>query len=527
MEIRNVDQSCGGELRERLAAIVASSDDAIIGKTLDGIITSWNAGAERMYGYSAAEMVGRSLSLLFPPDRAGELQPILGRLRQGERIDHYETKRVRKDGVVIDVSISVSPIKNSEGVVTGAATVARDITERNRAETALLDMMTRLHRSERMEMAGELAGWIAHDFNNLLGAILGYAELIAQDPVAKPTVRSDARQIQAAAERASRLTTDLLSFSRRNPGRPGTVDLNAVIASARDLMSASVGSLVDLRLDPAPALPGVVADAGQVELVLFNLVVNARDAMPGGGSLAIRTGVAELSQHVSLTGLVRPGRYVELVVSDTGVGMSSDVAARIFERFFTTKPPGQGTGLGLATVHRIIAQANGAISVNTAEGAGTTIHIYLPAGGPETAVNGTRTARAAPADAMSAGPGPRATIMVVDDEPAVLALTSRILRRDGYATLEAGSGEEALSLASCHDFQLLLTDAVMPRMPGPELVGLMREMKPDVRVMYMSGYSRDVLNQEHIAGGQLLLVDKPFTAATLLDKVQTALSTAY
>jgi PAS domain S-box-containing protein len=528
METASVDPSCGGELRERLAAIVASSDDAIIGKTLGGIVTSWNTGAERMYGYTAAEMVGRNISQLFPADQAGELRPILDRLRHGERIDHYETKRVRKDGVVIDVSISVSPIKNSDGAVTGAATVARDITEHNRAENALLEMMTRLHRSERMEMAGELAGWIAHDFNNLLGAILGYAELIAQDPACKPTVQSDARQIQAAAERASRLTTDLLSFSRRNPGRPETVDLNAVIAGARDLMSASVGSPVDLRLDLARSLPGVVVDEAQLELVLFNLVVNARDAMPAGGAVTIRTGVADLTQHVSRPGPVRPGRYVELVVSDTGLGMRSDVAARIFERFFTTKPPGQGTGLGLATVHRIITQAGGGISVNTAEGAGTAIHVYLPAGAPEAAANGTRAAgraRAAVAAATSGEAATRATIMVVDDEPAVLALTSRILRRDGYATLEARSGEEALSLASSHDFQLLLTDAVMPRMPGPELAGLMREMKPDVRVMYMSGYSRDVLNQEHIAEGELLLVDKPFTAATLLDKVQTALNT--
>jgi PAS domain S-box-containing protein len=523
METASVDPSCGGELSERLAAIVASSNDAIIGKTLDGVITSWNAGAERMYLYTAEEMVGRNISRLFPADRAGELQPILDRLRRGERIDHYETKRVRKDGVVIDVSISVSPVKNSDGVVTGAATVARDITERNRAETALLEMMTRLRRSERMEMAGELAGWIAHDFNNLLGAILGYAELIAQDPASKPTAQSDARQIQAAAERASRLTTDLLSFSRRNPGRPEMVDLNAVIAGARDLMSASVAGVVDLRLDLATTLPGVMADESQLELVLFNLVVNARDAMPGGGTVTIRTGVADLAQHVSQTGPVRPGRYVELVVSDTGVGMRSDVAARIFERFFTTKPPGQGTGLGLATVQRIVTQAGGGISVNTADGAGTAIHVYLPAGAPEAAANGTRTAQVIPAAAAPADTAPRATIMVVDDEPAVLALTSRILRRDGYAILEANSGEEALSLASSHDFQLLLTDAVMPRMPGPELAGLMREMKPDVRVMYMSGYSRDVLNQEHIAEGELLLVDKPFTAATLLDKVQTAL----
>jgi two-component system, cell cycle sensor histidine kinase and response regulator CckA len=206
--------------------------------------------------------------------------------------------------------------------------------------------------------------------------------------------------------------------------------------------------------------------------------------------------------------------------------MTSDVAGRIFERFFTTKPPGQGTGLGLATVHRIITQANGGISVNTAEGIGTAIHVYVPAVAPEAVANGTRTAQVIPADAGPADPAPRATIMVVDDEPAVLALTSRILRRDGYAILEASSGEEALSLASSHDFQLLLTDAVMPRMPGPELADLMREMKPEVRVMYMSGYSRDVLNQEHIATGELLLVDKPFTAATLLDKVQIALSTA-
>ena len=507
-----------GEPRERLAAIVESSDDAIIGKTLDGVVTSWNAAAARMYGYTADEMTGSSISRLLPPDRAHELEHILGRLRAGERIDHYETRRVRKDGAVIDVSVSVSPVQDADGVVVGAATVARDVTERHRAEAARQAMA-------RMETVGELAGGVAHQFNNQLGIILGYAGLVARGVSDRPDVLADVQPILEAAERAALLTRQLLIASRRDLARPAVIDLNEVIAGVRELITAAVGGDVRLRFEPAAALPAVLADPGRLELALLSLVVNARQATPPGGTVTIATSLADLgAARAGVPGDVRPGRYVELAVSDTGTGMSPDVAARIFEPFYTTKPPGQGTGLGLPTVREVVQQAGGAVSVESAEGSGTVFHVYLPARGAP--------GRAEPAGAPQARAGNRAwpvgpeqgeTVLIVDDEPAMLTATARMLREHGYRTLEASSGEQALSLASGHDVQLLLTDGVVRRMSGAELAARVHKLRPAVRVMYMSGDGATVPDPQRDAGPPPALLRKPFTAQTLLDLVRAAL----
>lgn len=499
------------ELGELLAAIVESSDDAIIGVTLDGVITTWNPGAARMIGYTAAEMTGHGVAGLFPPERAYELAPILGRLRHGQRIDHYQSERVRKDGAIIDVSFSAVPVTNADGAVTGAVTVTRDMTGRNRAEAALATLTARLRHSERMETVGQLASGLAHDFNNLFGAIVGYAELVAVATTDRPAVRADLEEIQAAVERASQLTRELLIFSLRPSGRPATVDLNDVIAGVRELITASIGSRVEQRFELAAVPLLTVADRGELEQVLLNLAVNARDATPPGGTVTITTGLADLGNgHRGTRSDMRPGRYVELAVKDTGAGMTADMAARIFEPLFSSKPVGQGTGLGLSTVHELITQAGGTIKVDSAQGAGTTIHVYLPG-----------------ADVPAPRPGPPDsgrpnTILVVDDEPAMLRSTVRILRNNGYYTLEAESGEEALSLASCHDFQLLLTDSVMPRISGAELTGLISKLKPGVPVLHMSGFSLEGLRQE-TAGAKFALLEKPFTAETLMEAVRAAL----
>jgi len=506
-----------GEPRDRLAAIVDSSDDAIIGKTLDGVVTSWNAAAARMYGYTADEMIGSSISRLLPPDRAHELEQILGRLRAGERIDHYETRRVRKDGVVIDVSVSVSPVQDADGVVVGAATVARDVTERHRAEAARQAMA-------RLETVGQLAAGVAHHFNNQLGIILGYADLVARGVGDRPDVLADVQLIREAAERAALLTRELLIASRRDLARPEVVDLNEVIAGVRELITAAVGGDVRLRFQHAAALPAVLADPGRLELALLILVVNARQATPPGGTVTIATGLADLGAvRAGVPGDVRPGRYVELTVSDTGTGMSPDVAARIFEPFYTTKPPGQGTGLGLSAVQEVVQQAGGAIRVDSAEGAGTVFHVYLPARG---APGRAEPAGAAPARARNgarpSGPEHGEAILVVDDEPAMLAATARILREHGYSTFEASSGEQALSLASGHDVRLLLTDCVVRRTSGPELAARVRKLRPAARVVYMSG-GATLPDGQQGAGPPLAPLRKPFTAQSLIDVVRAAL----
>jgi two-component system, cell cycle sensor histidine kinase and response regulator CckA len=498
----------------RWAAICEWSDDAIIGWTLGGVVTSWNSGAERMYGYTADEITGRNVSVLIPPDGGGEFAPVVSRLVRGEHVELYDSKARHKDGSIIDVSISLSPIRSTGGAVTGVSSVARDITARNRAAAERLVMRQQVQEAERLETLGRLAGGIAHDFNNLLAVITNYAGFIADDSADTPGVRADAEHIQAAAQRAAALTRQLLISTKREVTQPEVLDLNVIIDEIRELLSTSIGAHVDLRIDPGARLPAIKADRSEVRQVLLNLAANARDAITHSGTMTIGTRLAELDgdyarQHPG----VSPGRYVELTVSDTGTGISPEVAARIFEPFFSTKPVGLGTGLGLSTVHTIVTQAGGSVTVESGAGTGATFRLYFPA---------TDVA----AGASDAGPGDRrhqTTILVVDDEPAVLEVTGRILRRNGFTTLEAGTYEQALSLASSRDFQLLLTDSVMPGMTGATLAERITEMKPGVAVLHMSGYSCGVLDPELIRDGELAFIQKPFIASALLEKVRAVL----
>jgi len=504
------------DARSQLAAIAESSADAILGITLDGVVTSWNTGAERMSGYSREEMIGNNLSMLVPPGLTSELPAILASMQAGERWERLETIRLRNDNSILDLSYTLSPIRDATGTVTGAAMVARDVTERNRAEAERRALEHRLHQSERMESLGQLAGGVAHDFNNLLAAIMNYAGFVAEE-TSKPEVRADAQEIQAAAERAARLTKQLLIFSQREKTETQALDLNAIVADIHNLLSRSIGTHIELQVNPAAALPAVEADRGQIEQVLLNLAINARDAMPEGGTLTIGTSPAELDDaYASTHPGALPGLYVKLDVGDTGTGMAADVAAHIFEPFFTTKSPGQGTGLGLSTVYGIVAQAGGSMTVDSEEGAGTTFSLYFPA-------------VSAPAQATpdKAAPRPRGngeTILVVDDEPAVLEVTSRILRQNGYITLEAGTFEKALSLAAGRDFQLLLTDSVMPKMSGRTLAERLAEMKPGLAVLYMSGNTSAMPGPSRTRHDRTVSIQKPFNSQILLEAVQAVLN---
>ena len=286
MEAEDAGVAAKGEFdrASRWAAICEWSEDAIIGWTTEGVVTNWNSGAERMYGYAADEMVGRHVTVLSLPDRVAEFAPVLSRLAQGEHVEIFDTKARRKDGSLVDISLSLSPIRSPDGVVTGVSSVARDITERNRAEAERLALQRQLHEAERLETLGRLAGGIAHDFNNALAAITNYAGFIADESHARPGVRADAEQIQAAAHRAAALTRQLLIFTQRDVTQPEVLDLNVLIAEIRDLLSASAGAHVELRIDPAAHLPAIRADRGQVGQILLNLAVNARDAIPQSGT---------------------------------------------------------------------------------------------------------------------------------------------------------------------------------------------------------------------------------------------------
>jgi PAS domain S-box-containing protein len=513
-----------------LAAIVESSDDAMTGKTLDGVITSWNSAAERLYGYGAGEILGRNVSVLIPPDRPDELAPILERVANGGHVEKYETQRLRKDGTIVDVSITISPIRDATNTIVGASTVARDVSDRNRAATELLALQERLNQAQRLESLGQLAGGIAHDFNNLLAGIMNYAALasdgletlttrlgLAEDEDAA-TLSGDLAEITVVATRAAQLTRQLLIFSRREVARAEVIDLNAIVTDMEKLLGQALGEAIELVTDLAPDLPRTNVDRGQIEQVLMNLVVNARDAMPRGGRLRIETVRCEADGDWARQKGGGPHHCACLTVSDNGCGMAPDVRARAFEPFFTTKAKGEGSGLGLATVYGIVTQAGGGVVVSSELGLGTTVRVEIPA---------TEDV-AGPAQEVLPGKPTTSlgeTILLVEDEDIVREPTKRILARNGYTVLSAPNADEALQLAHEHTgtIGLLLTDVVMPGRSGKDLAAVLRRLRPETRVLYMSGYNQEVAIHEDALAGGLNLIEKPFIAVDLLRAIRRIL----
>ena len=349
--------------RTRLAAIVDSSEDAIIGKDLNGIVTNWNRGAELMYGYLAEEMIGKPLSVIAPRDRQDEIPNILKTVRLGESVKYYESVRIAKDGTQLNVSISVSPIRDSSGKIIGASTIARNITDQRRAED-------QLRQAQKMEAIGRLAGGVAHDFNNILGIILACSELL-RDRVAGSSVPPQyVDNIRKAAERGATLTRQLLAFSRKKTVNPIVLDLNDRLRETAKLLRPLMGDDVEVVILNRTESALVEVDPGQVDQIVMNLAVNSRDAMPKGGKLVLETTLVNFDdafarQHHPMT----PGEYVMLAVSDSGVGMDQSTVSRIFEPFFTTKEIGKGTGLGLATVYGIVKQVAGTSSCTASRAA--------------------------------------------------------------------------------------------------------------------------------------------------------------
>jgi len=392
------------------------------------------------------------------------------------------------------------------------------IKERLQAQAERERLENRLHQAQRLESLGQLAGGVAHDFNNLLAVILTCATFVSEATAGNESVRADVDQIKAAAERAARLTRQLLIFGRRDKANIEVLDLGAVVTDIHGLLSRTIGEDVTLVVRTTEDLPAIRADRGQMEQVMVNLAVNSRDAMPDGGTLTIRLGTTMLDEdYARLHPQITPGHYVELSVSDTGVGMPPEVVSRIFEPFFTTKTKDKGTGLGLATVHGIVAGSGGSLSVYSEPGMGTTFRAFFPPA-HEHAVPLAET----PAAEATKGRGE--TVLVVEDEPAVRQITARILRRNGYLVLEAASGAEALTLAADHHFDMLLTDLVMPQVSGPELAQRIQQMHPGIPMLFMSGYSQDVLGPRGALDGDAPLIQKPFAAPELLKTIRGLLS---
>jgi two-component system cell cycle sensor histidine kinase/response regulator CckA len=741
----------------RLAAIVESSDDAIIGKNLDSIIETWNQGAERIFGYSADEIVGTSILRLIPPNRQDEERLILDKIRRGESVKHFETVRQTKTGRPLDVSITASPIRDTAGTIIGVSKVARDITERKRAEAAvrasdgryrtlfdyapdgiliadsqsryldanpsvcrmlgytrdelvglqasdvvapaevphiapaieaitatadyhrqwtfrrkdgstfaadviattlpdgnILGMIrdvterneaiqalraaeermrfalqnaqvgiwdsdyttgvvtwsetleaqyglapgtfdgtfesfvalvhhedqaalrdavaqgvksgidfTTQHRAvrpdgtmrwltgrgrilladdgrplrgvgisldvtdrraleaqyqqaQKMEAIGRLAGGVAHDFNNLLTVILGYSQLLLRSLAPGDPRGQDVAEIQKAGATAAALTRQLLAFSRKEIIEPTLLDLNRVLADMREMLERLIGEDVKVVLKLRPEVAAVRADRGQMEQVVMNLAVNARDAMPDGGVVTIETANVALDATYARTHLsLGPGSYVALTVTDTGTGMTPDVQGHLFEPFFTTKERGKGTGLGLATVHGIVTQSGGSVNVYSEIGRGSSFKVYLPM------ADAAQLQVAPPPDAR-----PRAaavTVLVVEDADGLRELARRLLEDLGHTAIVAANADEATRLFKTAAIDLLLTDVVMPGTSGPDLASRLLKEQPTLRVVYMSGYTEDAIVQRGVLAPGVVFLHKPFSVETLDLKIREVL----
>ncbi len=614
-----------------LSSIVYSSGDSIISWGLDGNVTTWNLGATRLYGYAAEEMIGRPVGRLMPEDRPVEFGDLRTRIRAGEHFDRVQTVRRRKDGSLVHISLSLSPMRDAGGNIIGAIGVGRDVTARVAAEEKLhltlerlqavvshmpialwtldrdgivtlsegtlleklgfkpgqlvgisaleifrgneeivghmrsalaggmehftmpyggltietwyvpikdddggihgtigmgLDITERVQleaqfrQAQKMDAVGRLAGGIAHDFNNLLTAILGFAELALDQLPADSDLAADIDQIRRAGLSASSLTRQLLAFSRRQMLQPEVICINDVITRTETLLRRLIGEHIELstRLDPDVA--NVSADPAQIEQVIVNLAVNARDAMAGGGRLTVETGNVDLDAAFASAHMdARTGPHVMMKVSDTGIGMDESIQAHIFEPFFTTKEKTKGTGLGLATVYGVVKQSGGFIGVESAPGQGATFTMYLPV------VDAPLTEHAeVPGSKLTRDAG-HETILLVEDQDDVRRVAAAILRHGGYHVIEAAHPHAALAIVrdAGARFDLLLTDVVMPDMSGRELARVVADLRTDLKVLYTSGYAEDAIVEHGVIEPGLAFVPKPYTPKALLRAVRAVL----
>ena len=503
--------------RATLATLVEHTDDAVAGLTPEGIITAWNGGAERMFGYTAEEVVGKPAAMLADQAGSEEQADVFARIRRGERGMSYEAQRLRKDGTLVDLSLTITPIQDQAGTVIGACAIARDITSAKEAADRQHAIEERTNQALRMESLGKLAGGVAHDFNNILAIIANYTEFVIDETADQPDVQADLRQVRTAVDRATALTRQLLTFTRAEAVQPQDVDVNAAITEVQMMLQRTIGEHINLIAVPSSEPLTVHADPGQLQQVLLNLAINARDAMPEGGTLVLEANTAVLDgEEVNMQPPLPAGRYARLLVSDTGEGMSPETVARIFEPFFTTKPQGKGTGLGLATVYGIVTDAGGSLNVYSELGMGTTFRIYLPL------VTAATAAAAAPAVPCQAPYGDGRTVLVVEDESALARVITRILTNGGYRMVTAANGVQALELYEEHGCDVLLTDVIMPEMSGRRLAELLHQRQPDLPVLYMSGYSNGLLGTAHLLDEDIAFIEKPFTASGLLCKLASA-----
>jgi PAS domain S-box-containing protein len=499
------------QFQELVSGVV---DYAIYMLDVDGHIVSWNSGAERIKGYAKSEAIGQHFSIFYTPEDREKGTPQRA-LTVAATLGKYEAEawRVRKNGQRFWASIVMDAIYNESGAVVGFAKVTRDLTERRTIEE-------QLRQSQKMEAIGQLTGGVAHDFNNLLTVIVGNLETIWRHaPTEDGKLRRAIDQVTRGAQRAVTLTQQLLAFSRRQPLNPKPTDINRLVAGMSDLVRRTIGENIAVETVLAGGLWRVEIDAHQLESALLNLAVNARDAMPEGGKLTIETANAHLDDdYAEQYPELRPGQYVVLCVTDTGTGMTRDVIARAFEPFYTTKPIGQGTGLGLSQVYGFVKQSGGHVKLYSEVGQGTTVKIYLPRLIAQTEEEHEANFLAPPAG------GPHEVILVVEDDDDVRLFTTESLRDLGFTVLEAHDGPSALKQLELHpEVQLLFTDVGLPGINGAQLVAAARERRPDIKVLFTTGYARNAIVHQGRLDPGVELITKPFTRAQLGSRIRDVL----
>ncbi len=492
-----------------LRSITEHSPDAIVTADREGRINFFSPGAEAMLGGRAAEMIGTPVAGLYPGG-IDEARRVRRRLLAEGPLRSYETALLTRDGRRIEVSASIAVLRDGAGAAVGTLGVLKDIGERRRLEE-------QLRQAQKMEAVGRLAGGIAHDFNNLLTVIAGRAQMILSRLRPEEPIHRDASLVRSTADRAASLTQQLLAFSRKQVLQPQVLDLDKVVRGMEPMLGRLIGEDIDLAVIPREDLGRVKADPAQIEQVIVNLVVNARDAMPEGGRLTLETADVELDAGCRPLS-VPAGSYVMLAVSDTGMGMDEATRARVFEPFFTTKEPGKGTGLGLSTVYGIVKQSGGDIQLYSEVGRGTSFKIYLPRVGPAAAPEEPR-----PAPVVV--PRGDETVLLVEDEPGVRDLAREILEASGYRVLQASDPQDAVLIAERHagPIRLLLTDVIMPRQSGRALAERLRPLRPELQVLYMSGYTNEAIMRHGVLEPDTLFIQKPFTPEALGRKVREAL----
>jgi PAS domain S-box-containing protein len=512
-----------GSSREQFRRLVqAVTDYAIYMLDTNGRVVSWNAGAERIKGYAPEEIIGQPLSRFYSEDDIAADLPQRN-LETAARQGGLETEgwRLRKDGSRFWAHVVIDPVRDDEGVVIGFAKVTRDITERREAQQALEEAREALFQSQKMEAVGQLTGGVAHDFNNLLTVIIGGLDTVRRSRALGDEARvSRALDMSLhAAERAASLTARLLAFSRRQPLQPTPTDLNLLVRNMTELLHRTLGEQIDLEGVLLPRLWQVEVDQNQVEAAILNLAVNARDAMPDGGRLTLETANAYLDERYVISDAeVVPGQYAVISVTDSGCGIAPNVLTRVFEPFFTTKELGRGTGLGLSMVYGFVKQSGGHVTIYSEVGEGTTVKMYFPrlVGAEQDRL----AAAAAPAPAASDGEA----VLVVEDNHDVRAYSVMSLADLGYRVLQASDADAALEiLRGDTPVDLLFTDVVLPGKSGRVLADEAAAIRPGLKVLYTTGYSRNAIVHQGRLDAGVQLISKPFTIDQLAERIRAVL----